>query len=114
MLFRSLHSLIIGNMFLAAPTLAPVTADGHSYLTLNFFPGVRSTNPVPAELLGQLKKPNLVAYSWENTQQSLRHWNVLSQFTDFIREEGMAMTTLLARMQARHQALAVILSPEAR
>ncbi len=66
------------------PNLSVVRTNNISYIAGGFFPSKRTTNPVPAALLKQLEKPDLIAYSWEITEQSIKHWLVLSQLRGIV------------------------------
>jgi len=62
------------------PMLATVQQQGQDFLVASFVPGIKSTNPVPAELLAEIRKPDLAAYEWEITGESAKDWNILFEF----------------------------------
>lgn len=62
------------------PMLASVQQQGQDFLVASFVPGIKSTNPVPAELLAEIRKPDLAAYEWEITGESTKDWNILFEF----------------------------------
>lgn len=59
---------------------AQTDTNSGSYLSFGLFPEISSTNPAPAELVGQVVgRTNLVYYDWEITQARIGHWRVLSK-----------------------------------
>lgn len=60
---------------IAVPNLTAVRMkNGQEFLSAGMFPNNRNTNALPAELLSQLRQPNLVYYDWEITQNRLMQW----------------------------------------
>jgi len=65
------------------PFLEP--APDENYLLAGVFPLARlGTNAVPAELLEQLNKKNVIYYEWEITQARLRQWKPLWQLSQMM------------------------------
>ena len=64
------------------PVLLPLATTNGEWVFGGFYPGFPSTNPPPAALLAQLQRTNLVAYSWENSGESIEHWRQLLQAAD--------------------------------
>ena len=55
-----------------------------TFVSGGFFQSKLTTNPVPAGLIKQLDKPGLVGYSWEITEESIKHWRVLAQLRGIV------------------------------
>lgn len=64
------------------PFLLPIDTTNGGWVFGGFSPGFPSTNPPPEALVAQLQRTNLVAYSWENTEESIDHWRQLLQTMD--------------------------------
>jgi hypothetical protein len=64
------------------PFLTTTNVDGTSYLFSRIFVPTPSTNPPPAELLGQIKgRKDLIYYDWEITQERLQTWQMIETLT---------------------------------
>ena len=66
------------------PALLPVRQDGSSWVHGGFFPAMNSTNPLPAALVQQLDRKDLMAFDWEVTSENLQHWLVIHQAMDIL------------------------------
>ncbi len=59
---------------------AQTDTNSGNYLSFGLFPEISSTNPAPADLVGQIAgRTNLLYYDWEITQARMGHWRVLSK-----------------------------------
>lgn len=77
------------------PAVVAIETNGVTFVAGGFYPYPRnaSTNGIPAGLLKQLEKPDLAAYSWENTDESIRHWRVLAQLNGIVfQQPSVALT----------------------
>ncbi|HTG45417.1 MAG TPA: hypothetical protein VK633_12885 [Verrucomicrobiae bacterium] len=79
------------------PVVAPYVEaadEGRSpFLLAGLFPvAIGKTNPAPAELFQQLKKKNLVYYEWEITEERLKQWRPIWQFTQILRGNMFPMS----------------------
>ncbi len=77
------------------PTIGVARLKDQDFLMASVLRPARSTNPVPAELLGELNKPDLVYYDWELTGEAYLQWNVLVQYNKLVR--GLRANALLPR-----------------
>jgi hypothetical protein len=66
------------------PSMALRQTNNVQFVAGGFFPSRPSTNPIPSGLLKQLEKPDLMGYSWEITEESIRHWRVLAQLRGIV------------------------------
>jgi hypothetical protein len=66
------------------PGMAIRRTNNMTFVAGGFFQSKPTTNPLPAGLLKQLDKPGLVAYSWEITEESIKHWRVLAQLRGIV------------------------------
>lgn len=64
------------------PVVFPLDTAKGGWVFGGFYPGFPSTNPPPDALIAQLQRTNLVAYSWENSSESIGHWRQLLQASD--------------------------------
>ena len=79
------------------PALLPYQQRGQNFLIASFAPTLPSTNPVPAELLERLNRPNLAAYEWEIAGDSFLHWNVAFDFNKMAQRTAPFPTMARAR-----------------
>lgn len=61
------------------PGMLALRTNNATFLAGGLFPSIPGTNRVPAQLLEQLNKPDLVAYSWEITEEGIKHWRTIAQ-----------------------------------
>lgn len=61
------------------PGMIALRTNNATFLAGGLFPSIPGTNRVPAALLEQLNRPNLVAYSWEITEDGIKHWRTIAQ-----------------------------------
>lgn len=73
------------------PMLQVLTNAGTPYLLAGGARPPRSTNPPPAELLGQIQRDKLVYYHWEITGEALRGWISVDQLRDMVLRRPMAV-----------------------
>ncbi len=71
------------------PFLLPIDTTNGGWVFGGFSPGFPSTNPPPDALVAQLQRTNLVAYSWENTEETVGHWRQLLQTLDVFTLGGL-------------------------
>jgi hypothetical protein len=76
------HSILIQQLAGALPLLGALHTNGADYVMGGLYMGTRTTNAPPTELMRQLERPNLVAYDWEITAESAKHWRAIRQLDD--------------------------------
>lgn len=77
--------LIWAGLPVVVPYLRAAKLPEGEFLFGGLFPPRESRDPLPAELLAQLNRPNLVYYDWEITEERLRQWRQLSQITRMVK-----------------------------
>ena len=76
------------------PFLSAAPAPHSSFLLAGLFPATRpSTNTIPAELVEQLKKRNLVYYDWEITGERLKRWVPVWQLYQLLAKGSVSVNT---------------------
>ena len=76
------------------PFLSAASVPHSSFLLAGLFPAtVPSTNPIPAELVDQLKKSNLIYYDWEITGERLKRWVPVWQLYQMLAKSSVSVNT---------------------
>lgn len=82
----SLHDLPI-----VLPAAGPLRSDGKEYFFVRFYPELRSTNQMPAELRQQFDRPGVAYYDWEISAEAAKHWLALDQVRDMAANERLSL-----------------------
>ena len=79
----------------AAPTAESVGIGAKEYLSLHFFPLIRTTQQPPRELFEQIAGRNdLVMYDWESTQYRLPTWRQFYQLAEISSRRALTQTNM--------------------
>ena len=73
-----------GKQMACTPRVVAATQGADSFLVVGFFAGKTNSTKAPAELLGQIQKPNLAFFEWEITSEAWPNWNVLAQYNQIL------------------------------
>jgi hypothetical protein len=77
--------LLWAGLPVVVPYLRAAKLPEGEFLFGGLFPPRESRDPLPAELLAQLDRPDLIYYDWEITEERLRQWRQLAQIARMIR-----------------------------
>jgi hypothetical protein len=78
------HSILIQAMPGPLPMMGPLTTNDTKYLMGGLYMATPTSNAPPTALMRQLERPNLIAYDWEITAESSKHWRFIRQAEDIV------------------------------